>query len=396
MHSINTIKRLLKMDSAAGIILAFSTVFAFMIANSDWDEIYSTFLSTKIFSLSIQHWINDGLMALFFFVVGLEIKKEIVKGELSSLAKASFPIAGALGGMILPALIYLYFNNSIPESKGWGIPMATDIAFALSVLTLFNNRVPPPLKIFLLALAIVDDLGAVLVIALFYSAKISWMFLFYAGIAFLAVYILQQLKVKSYLAYSIVGLAAWSFVLLSGVHATLAGVTLGIMTPTQFAIGNNRHATYSPTDQLIHFFHPWISFLIMPIFAFANAGLSLKDVNPLEMIQNEISQGVFWGLVVGKPLGISLLTYLFVKLRLASLPFGVNWKQILGVSSIAGMGFTMSLFISSLALPIELEPYSKGAILIASIVSGLLGALILYWTLPRPETETARIPELKR
>lgn len=375
---IRIIKQFIKIESAAGIVLAVATLLALLIANSPLSTEYFKIIHLKVGGLSIQHGVNDGLMVLFFFLVGLEIKKEILIGELSSLRQAIFPIAGALGGMIAPALIYFYLNPSPPTLDGWGIPMATDIAFAMAVLAIFGNRVSTSLKIFLLALAIVDDLGAVLVIALFYTLQIKLPFLAVAGAAFAGVVLLQNLKIKSYMAYFAIGLIAWIGILLSGVHATIAGVLLGLMTPLTFPVGKNRHATFSPLNDLIHFLHPWVSFGIMPVFAFCNAGISLADIPLAEVAQNSVFQGVGLGLLVGKPLGIFLFTFVAVKIQVASLPQSTTWSQILAVACLAGMGFTMSLFISSLALPTDFEVYSKTAILIGSVTAALLGALILY------------------
>lgn len=382
-----TIEKFIQLEASSGIVLALAAILALLFANSPLAESYFSFIHVKVGSLSLQHWINDGLMVIFFFVVGLEIKKEIIAGELSTLKKAAFPIAGALGGMILPAIIYAYFNPSSPALNGWGIPMATDIAFAVGILTLFGKRVPLSLKIFLLALAIVDDLGAVLVIAFFYTLKINFIALGLAALAFVVVFGLQKMKVKSYLAYVVIGLIAWAGILLSGVHATIAGVVLGLMTPLQFPKARDRQETYSPLDELVHFLHPWISFLVMPIFAFANAGISILGIDPAEIIKNPVHQGILLGLVVGKPVGILFFTGLTVILRLGALPLGVRWGQVLAVACLAGMGFTMSLFISSLALPPDFEIYSKTGILLGSIIAAAVGAIALTLTL-KPSGQT--------
>lgn len=386
-----TVEQFLAMEASSGIILAVATLLALVFANSPWADIYFDLIHLEIFSLSLQHWINDGLMVIFFFVVGMEIKKELVAGELSSLKKSAFPIAGALGGMILPALIYAFLNPTPPALNGWGIPMATDIAFAVGILALFGKRVPLSLKIFLLALAIVDDLGAVLVIAFFYTQKINYLALACGAMAFGAVLLAQKMKLKPYWLYVIIGFIAWSGILLSGIHATIAGVVLGLMTPLHFPVSKHHHETYSPLEDLVHKLHPWNAYFIMPVFAFANAGIGLAGAKLSALLENPVHQGVVLGLVTGKPLGITFFCVLAVVLRLAALPIGVRWKHIFAVACLAGVGFTMSLFISSLALPSDLEIYSKTGILAGSIIAATLGAFILTISL-RESKET--LPEL--
>jgi Na+:H+ antiporter, NhaA family len=355
-----------------------SALVALCIANSSYDSIYNDLLEFKIFNLSVSHWINDGLMAVFFFLVGLEIKKELVAGELSSTKKATLPIVAAVGGMVVPAIFYFFYNSESPHSRGWGIPMATDIAFAVGLLTLFGRKVPMALKVLLLAVAIVDDLGAILVIALFYTQEIKMVGLTVAVFAIGLTIIFKKLKITSYSFYVLTGIFVWSGFLYSGVHATVAGVIMGLLTPISFV---GRKATTYPLDDLIHKLHPWVSYGIMPLFAFSNSGLNLLNINILEVLKHSIFQGVFWGLTIGKPLGILAFSFLFCKLKLAKLPDGLNWKHILAAGSVAGIGFTMSLFISSLALPQNLEVYSKSAIVLASVASGLIGSALLKMTL---------------
>lgn len=382
---LKPLEKLIKIEASSGIILMICAIVAMYLANSPHQSDYFYFLEKKIFSLSVLHWVNDALMAVFFFVVGLEIKREIVVGELSTFRKSALPIASAIGGMIVPALIYFFFNNGKPSINGWAIPMATDIAFALGVLTLFGKRVPLALKIFLLALAIVDDLGAVLVIAFFYTEKIKLLGVGLAGLALLSVFISRKFKVRSYLVYSVLGVFAWAGVLYSGVHATIAGVLLGLMTPYSFPVKNSIAETYSPIEDLIHYLHPFVGFLIMPIFALGNAGVQLSGIELASILDNSISMGIILGLVVGKPVGIIIFSVLVVGLKLADLPDRVSWNCVLGVSLLAGIGFTMSIFISTLALNSEGLVFAKLGILVGSLISALLGGLVLMFSLRKPE-----------
>lgn len=379
------IETFLKMEASSGIILALCAALAMIVANSSWAPDYFELLHINILGLSLQHWINDGLMAIFFFVIGMEIKKEILVGELSTVKKAVLPVAAAIGGMILPALIYYFFNPSAPSANGWGVPMATDIAFALGILTLFGKRVPLALKIFLLALAIVDDLGAVLVIAIFYTKEIRFEGLAAAAAALSVMWFMRRMGVKSYLAYTAWGAVAWFGVLFSGVHATVAGVLIGLLTPLTFKVSRQSLTTYSPLDTLVHWLHPWVSFGIMPIFALANAGITLRGIEMSELIQNPIHQGVALGLVLGKPVGIFLFSRVSVLLRWGSLPSGISWSHILGAGFLGGIGFTMALFISNLALATEFEIYSKTGIIFGSVLSGVLGSLILAMALKKKD-----------
>lgn len=372
------LEQFIQTASASGIVLAFCAALAMLLANSSFSDTYFNLLETKFAFLSLQHWINDGLMTIFFLVVGLEIKREIVSGELSTLKKASLPVAAALGGMLVPALVYFYFNNGSPNLSGWAIPMATDIAFALGVLTLFGSRVPLSLKVFLLALAIVDDLGAVLVIAFFYTSQIKLLGLLAAAIAFILVLAARHFRVTSYTAYVVLGVGVWAGFLYSGVHATIAGVLLGLLTPNIFSERKNQFATYSPINEIIHFLHSWVSFGIMPIFALANAGVALKGVDLSTVFAHPIFDGVSLGLTIGKPVGILLFSGLAVLIGVAKLADDLKWVHIFGASTLAGIGFTMSVFIANLALPTDTLIYAKVGIIIASVTAAILGSLILW------------------
>lgn len=379
---VSKINKFFEVESSSSLLLAASAILGFIFANSLLSAFYFEILNIKLFSLSIQHWINDGLMVIFFFVVGLEIKRELVDGELSTPQKAMLPVICAIGGMILPALIFLFFNRTLPASNGWGIPMATDIAFAIGILTVFGRRVPASLKILLLAIAIVDDLGAILAIAFFYTEQIKPIGLAIAASGLGLVLLLRIIGLRSYVFYILVGIVVWFGFLYSGVHATIAGVILGIMTPVR--ISKNLNAGNPEVlEYLIHRLHPWVSFLIMPLFAFANAGVDLRESNFSAVILNPIFLGVAFGLVFGKPLGIFISAYLGQILGVVKLPAQLKWADILGVGALAGVGFTMSLFISSLALPENLELFSKVGIIFASIISGTLGFFFLNRILKR-------------
>jgi NhaA family Na+:H+ antiporter len=362
--------RFLATEASAGALLALATIIALAVANSPAAEAYFHLLHAEVWGLSLHHWVNDGLMVVFFFLVGMEIKREMVAGELSNPKQAALPIAGAIGGMIAPALIYYWLNPHYPESRGWGIPMATDIAFAVGVLGFFGRRVPFPLKIFLLALAIVDDLGAVLVIAFFYTKEISGPFLGLAALGLGATVLLKKAGIRSYLPYIAAGTAVWYCVLRSGVHATVAGVLLGFLTPLHFRKDK-------PLEDLVHKIHPWVSLAIMPVFALANAGVSFAGAEPASLAGNSIFQGIGLGLLLGKPLGIVGIAWLAVKMKIAQLPRGIGWGDMLGVGFLGGIGFTMALFVSSLALYPEQEIYSKSGILLGSLAAIFVGSLVL-------------------
>jgi len=312
------------------------------------------------------HMINDGLMALFFLLVGMEIKRELVNGELSSVKKSLMPILGAVGGMVVPALIYIMWCGGTPYAKGWGVPMATDIAFSLGVLSLLGKRAPMPVKIFLTALAIIDDLGAIVAIALFYTSTINLTNLAIGGGIFAILLVMNRMKVSSLWLYFVLGAGLWYFIFNSGVHATIAGVLLAFTIPVR-KIDNLEHALHDP-----------VSFIILPLFALANTAIALPD-DFTEVYSSNVHHGIFMGLVIGKPLGIFLMCFLAVKLRVASLPKLMTWNHVVGMGLLAGIGFTMSIFIATLAFNEEQQQVvSKVAIIGASAVSAVLGFLYLY------------------
>lgn len=418
------ITRFISNSTTSGIILFVSAVLALVLANSPLQETYHHFwentftigFSDFVVSKSLHHWINDGLMSIFFFVIGLELKREIMAGELSKPKDAILPIFAGLGGMVIPSLFYLLFNSTGETSAGWGIPMATDIAFALGILYMLGNKVPVSLKIFLTALAIADDLGAVMVIAFFYTSDISTISLLIAA-GFLAVLLLANiLGVRSTLLYGIVGIGGlWMAFLLSGIHATIAGVIAALTIPVNVKIQDKEFilkmnaltnefeksapnnvtlvthdqlrildeiryyskAAMTPLQRLEHAMHPLVAFIVMPIFALANAGITFSDSFFTDLTSN-VSLGVIFGLVLGKFIGIVLVSKILVKLKLAALPKGVNWRQIYGVAMLAGVGFTMSLFITDLAfVDADYIIQAKIGIFVASIFCGIAGYLTL-------------------
>jgi NhaA family Na+:H+ antiporter len=381
---MNALKRFLAQESAGGIVLTVCAIIAMTLANSPVASGYFGLLNTYVGGLSVLHWINDGLMTIFFFVVGMEIKREMVKGELSTAKKAALPFAAAIGGMVGPALIYLALNPTGIVHQGWGIPMATDIAFAVGILGLFGKRVPFPLKVFLLALAIVDDLGAVVIIALFYTKGIVGGALAAAAAGLALMFMLRKMGFKSYLLYVVIGAGVWFAVLKSGVHATVAGVLIGLLTPETFLRKRGDPERYSPIDDLVHWLHPYVSFGIMPIFALANAGVSVSGLDVPALMVNPVHQGVALGLLLGKPIGIFISCLIIVKIGMAQLPRSVDWPDIFGVGLLGGIGFTMALFISGLALPPDLEVFSKTGILIGSLMSAVAGSITLSFVLNRP------------
>ncbi len=363
--------------------MALSTLIALVAANGGLSSLYFEILETPVAGLSLHHWTNDGLMTIFFFVIGMEIKREIVAGELDSLQKAALPVCAAIGGMIAPAVIYFLINPEGHASRGWAIPMATDIAFALGILSLFGPRVPLALKVFLLTLAIVDDLGAVIVIAAVYTNEIKTLGLYVATSGVLCILLARYLGIRSYVFYVFLGVILWLGVFYSGVHSTIAGVILGLLTPHSYAIKRNSPLTFSPINELIHYLHPWVSFGIMPIFALTNAGISLAGGHSV-ISERSVSNGVFLGLLLGKPVGIMLASTMAVFLGITTLPQGLKWRHIAGVSCLGGIGFTMAIFIATLSLGYEQSVDAKIAILAASFVSALAGGFILNLFLERP------------
>lgn len=362
-----------------GIILLFCVIISLIIANSSLATNFSTFLSQNLgfnigsveIKYSISAWINDGLMAIFFLLVGLEIKRELIEGELSTVKKASLPVLAAVGGMAIPALTYFFFNKGEATASGWGIPMATDIAFALAIIAMLGKSVPASLKIFLAALAIADDLGAILVIAIFYTEQIHWNYLLMGGGIFALLLALNYFKVKSLWFYLIPGIFLWYFVHHSGIHATIAGVLLAFTIPT------NDTEIESPLEKLEHFLTVPVNFLIMPIFALANTNITFEK-GMIEGLNSPLGFGIIVGLFFGKTIGITLFSWFAVKIKLAKLPSGANWQHVIGVGMLAGIGFTMSIFISLLSFS---DPFhiteAKFAILCASVISGLIGFVYL-------------------
>lgn len=417
------VSRFIHLEYTSGIVLLISVIIAMIWANSPFHEFYEHLwhinFSVGFDGFLLNHplhiWINDGLMAIFFFVIGLELKREFMEGELSSLQKASLPMTAALGGMIVPAFIYYFLNYGTDAAHGWGIPMATDIAFALALLSMASKHIPVSVKVFLSALAVADDLGAVLVIAFFYTEQINFTPLL-IGIGFLILLMAgNRMGVRHPMFYLLLGICAWIGFLLSGVHATIAGVLVAFTIPAVTRIDeqvystNLRKLSYdfeadipqrgnlitplqnktiqkvktlsmaaeTPLQTIEHALHPWVAFGIMPLFALANAGIVITS-DFLDLVVNPVSIGVAAGLVIGKFTGILLFCWLMVKLRISSLPEGANWKHIAGVSLLAGIGFTMSLFISGLAFknPVFIDQ-AKYGILIASILAGIMGTIVL-------------------
>lgn len=382
------LKRFLKLESASGIILILAALVALLLANSNLADAYQAFLNTqvqvRISALDINKplllWINDGFMAIFFLLVGLEVKREMMEGALSSREQATFPAIAAVGGMLVPALIYSFFNYGDEATRaGWAIPAATDIAFALGVMALLGKRVPTSLKVFLLALAIMDDLGVIIIIALFYTQQLSLMALAVGLAATLLLVWMNRRGVDRISLYMLVGLVLWVAVLKSGVHATLAGVVVGFLIPLK----GERHA--SPLKHLEHQLHPWSAYLILPLFAFANAGVSLDGIG-LDTLLGPVPLGIMLGLFVGKPLGIFTISWLSVRLGIAQLPPGVNFFQIFAVSILCGIGFTMSMFIASLAFEhggMDYGSYSRLGILVGSTLAALVGYVAMRLALPK-------------
>jgi Na+:H+ antiporter, NhaA family len=417
-------------SASSGVLLLAAAVVAMVAANSawstEWAELWETKLAVSVgtldFSQTLLHWINDGLMAIFFLVVGLEIKREVLVGELASVRRAALPIAAAAGGAVLPAIIFLLIVGTGPESRGWGVPMATDIAFAIGALAILGSRVPSGLRVFLVALAIVDDLIAVLVIAIFYTSDLSVPALAAAGAILVGLVLMNALGVRHPLAYGLVGIALWLAVYESGIHATIAGVLLALTIPSrvrldpaefgrqaravvddyegrvgqgapttegqQAALWELEDATekaQAPMNRIEHGLQPWAVFVIMPLFALANAGVTIRG-ELADMVVEPVFLGVVLGLIVGKQVGISLASFAIVRSGLARLPEGVGWRHIYGATWLAGIGFTMSLFIATLALEQGDAAYlglERLGILAGSIVSGLLGYAFLRWTFAR-------------
>ena len=384
---LKQIQKFLKLEAASGILLLVSALLAMIFANTDLNQLYFSFLQTEVaikfgaFSIDkpLLMWVNDGFMAVFFILVGMEVKRELFEGSLSSYQKAVFPAVAALGGMIVPALVYWFINQNSPEyQQGWAIPMATDIAFALGIVALLSKQVPPALKVFLLALAIIDDLGAIIVIALFFSHEMSMQALTIASLAIIVLVAMNRYKVTGLINYAIIGTILWASVLKSGVHATLAGVIIGFCIPLR---GKNGEA---PLHHLEHALAPWCSFAILPLFAFSNAGVSLEGMS-LDKLASPLPLGVALGLIIGKPVGVFLFSYVSVLLGIAKLPEGINFKQIFAIAVLYGIGFTMSMFIAGLAFgegdaSEDVLALARLGILMGTFVSAIIGYFLLKLT----------------
>ncbi len=374
-----------KLEAASGLVLLFSAIFALIISNSTYADLYFSTLEKYLFigfneiglKLSILHWINDALMAIFFFFVTLEIKREFLQGELSNFKQALLPIIAAIGGMVVPALFYVIINFGDPETlNGWAIPSATDIAFSLGVLSLLGKRVPISLKVFLTALAIIDDLGAILIIAIFYSGDLNIVYLSLMSVAFILLLLINKFNIKKFLPYLVVGLALWDFTHNSGIHATIAGVLLAMTIPHR-----KKEKDFSLLLKIEHAISPYVAFGIMPLFAFANAGVSLEGLS-FSSLMDKVPLGIVLGLFVGKQLGVFVFSYVSIKLKIAQMPNNSNWFNFYGVGILTGIGFTMSLFVGNLAF-IENMQYMDGVkigVLTGSLLSTLAGYFLILLT----------------
>lgn len=370
----NSFNDFFRSEKTSGMLLIFCTLIALAITNSFWGANYLRLWQTGVGSLSVEHWINDGLMAIFFLLIGLELERELYVGELSQFKNALLPIFAAIGGICLPALIHFIFNKGTSTQAGIGIPMATDIAFALGVLALLGNRVPASLKVFLTALAVIDDLGAIIVIAIFYTTKLHLAYLIGALLVFGLLIMLNRFRVMSMIPYLIGGIVMWFLMLKSGVHATIAGVLLAFAIP--FTAKEDDEA--SPSHKLEHLLHKPVAFIILPVFALANTGILIAS-NWYQDLSTSNSLGIMLGLIIGKPLGITLISFIVVSLGLCRLPLDLNWKHLFGAGLLGGIGFTMSIFITNLAFNGEanLINASKIAILLSSLIAGIIGFLWL-------------------
>lgn len=383
---IKFLHKFIQLEASGGISLGIATLLALILANSSWQTYYQTFLNFNVsigpsIHFSFLHFINDGLMTVFFFLVSLEIKRELIQGELNTLTKALLPTLAAIGGMIIPALFYLILNHGYPQLiSGWAIPMATDIAFSLGVLSLLGKHIPVALKVFLMALAIIDDLGAIIVIAIFYTQQLGWLYLFLSLLTFIGLLSLSYFKIQAFLPYCLLGITLWILIFNSGIHATIAGVLFGFTIP----LNSSNKNFNSLLHHLIHQLHPWIAFGILPLFAFANAGLSFSKIS-LATFLHPLPLGIIVGLFLGKQLGIFGASWLAVKTKLAKLPYQVSWWHIYGTSLICGIGFTMSLFIASLAFgENELTALVRLGVFTGSVLSGIAGCSLL--SLAQPKT----------
>ena len=374
-----------KLEAASGLVLLFAAIIALLVSNSNYSEIYFSSLNQYVFigvneiglKLSVLHWINDAFMAVFFFFVTLEIKREFIQGELSNTKQAMLPIIAAVGGMLVPALIYIYINIDNSETlNGWAIPSATDIAFSLGVLSLLGSRVPLSLKVFLTALAIIDDLGAILIIAIFYSGDLNIKYLSLMFLSFIILLLLNKFNIKKFLPYLIVGFLLWDFTHNSGIHATIAGVLLALTIPHR-----KKEKDFSLLIKLEHAISPYVAFGIMPIFAFANAGVSLDGLT-FSALLNKVPLGIVLGLFLGKQFGVFIFSYVSIKMKIAEMPNNSNWFNFYGVGILTGIGFTMSLFVGNLAF-VDNAQYIDGVkigVLTGSLLSTLAGYFLILLT----------------
>ena len=374
-----------KLEAASGLVLLFAAIIALLVSNSNYSEIYFSSLNQYVFigvneiglKLSVLHWINDAFMAVFFFFVTLEIKREFIQGELSNTKQAMLPIIAAVGGMLVPALIYIYINIDNSETlNGWAIPSATDIAFSLGVLSLLGSRVPLSLKVFLTALAIIDDLGAILIIAIFYSGDLNIKYLSLMFLSFIILLLLNKFDIKKFLPYLIVGILLWDFTHNSGIHATIAGVLIALTIPHR-----KKEKDFSLLIKLEHAISPYVAFGIMPIFAFANAGVSLDGLT-FSALLNKVPLGIVLGLFLGKQFGVFIFSYVSIKMKIAEMPNNSNWFNFYGVGILTGIGFTMSLFVGNLAF-VDNAQYIDGVkigVLTGSLLSTLAGYFLILLT----------------
>ena len=384
-HISKPFKWFFKLESSSGLVLLFAAILALFISNSNYADMYFSTLNKYLFiginnfglKLSVIHWINDALMAIFFFFVTLEIKREFLQGELSNIKQALLPIIGAIGGMLVPALVYVYINfGDVETLNGWAIPSATDIAFSLGVLSLLGKRVPLSLKVFLTALAIIDDLGAILIIAIFYSGDLSLKYLLLMFGAFILLIIINRFDIKKFLPYLLVGLFLWDFTHNSGIHATIAGVLLALTIPHR-----KKEKDYSLLINIEHKISPYVAFGIMPLFAFANAGVSLEGLS-FNTLLDKVPLGIVLGLFLGKQLGVFIFSYISIKLKIAQMPNNSNWYNFYGVGVLTGIGFTMSLFVGNLAFVDNIQ-YMDGVkigVLTGSLLSTLFGYFLILLT----------------
>lgn len=371
---------------SSGILLIICVIVSLLIANSSIGVEFESILQTKLGPYSLSMWINDGLMAVFFLLVGLEIKREVIKGELSNFKSASLPIFAAIGGMVMPALIYFGLNHGTHYENGWGIPMATDIAFSLAIVSMIGKKVPASVKIFLAALAIVDDLGAIVVIAIFYTEQLHWLYLGISGAIIAGLIALNFFKVKQIWLYLLPGAALWYCMHHSGIHATIAGVLLAFTIPI-----NDSETEASPLEKLEHKLHLPVNYIIMPVFALANTNIAFKT-GMVDGLFTRFGYGVIGGLVLGKVIGINLFSFIAIKLKLSALPDRGSWIHLIGVGFLSGIGFTMSIFIALLSFKnnVEIQEEAKFAILTASVLSGFLGYATLKYLTKKPRRRRRR------